>query len=506
MRVGSRLPRVRNVPPYESTLGHAAVDFMAQIGQTLLPWQADIVVDTFGRRADGRWAARDVVILVARQNGKGRVTDAIELAALFLFREPLVLHSAHEFKTSQKTFQRMIEVIESSSWLSSRVAKVSRSKGDEGITLTRTAGGGQLQFVARTEGAGRGFSAERLVFDEAYALTIGQFGAQTPTLATMDNPQITYTTTPPDDKLGPMPSDAMLPSIRRRGHNGDPRVALHEWSPLRGADFADVDVWYDNNPSLGYLIREEFLHDQYRAFAEAGAVAKFGTEHLCDWPVDEHEQWLVISEPDWAAAHDPDSRIEGRRAFALDVTPDRSMGAIGVAGRRADRLRHVEVVAHYPGTGWMVERARQLNEKWRPLPWMVDASGPAGSLIPDLEAAGITVHRMTAQDACGAYGQFYDGIAGKVDPEQPSPRDVRHRGQVPLTTAVAGGATRKVAGGTAWGRLSPTVDISPVVVATNALYGLAKFGGTPPPAGAPSTPPPAGGARELWRPGQRLQI
>lgn len=485
---------------------------MAHIGQTLLPWQADIVVDTFGRRADGRWAARDVVVLAARQNGKGRVTDAIELAALFLLREPLVLHSAHEFKTSQKTFQRMVEVIESSAWLSSRVAAVSRSKGDEGITLTKTAGGGKLQFVARTEGAGRGFTAERLVFDEAYALTVGQFGAQTPTLATMDNPQITYTTTPPDDKLGPMPSDAMLPSIRKRGHDGDPRVALHEWSPERGADFGSVDVWYDNNPSAGYLIREEFLHDQYRAFVAAGAEAKFGTEHLCYWPIGGDEQWLIISEQEWTAALDPDSRIEGHRAFSLDVTPDRSMGAIGVAGRRTDGLRHVEVVAHHPGTGWMVERARQLNERWRPaLPWMVDPV-VAGSLIPDLEKVGIKVHRMTAQDTTAAYGMFYDGIAGKVNvdperPDAPSPRDLRHRGQVPLTAAVAGAAARKVGRGTAWGRASPSVDISPVVVTTNALLGFGRFGGAPAPAAGPSTPPPStGGARELWRPGQRLQI
>ena len=497
------------MPPYDTSLGYEAIDFMEQIGQPLLPWQQSITIDTFGRRADGRWAARDIVVLVARQNGKGRVTDAQELPALFLFREPLILHSAHEFKTSQKTFARLVEVIEASSWLSARVAKVSRSKGDEGITLTRAAGGGILQFVARTEGSARGFSAERIVFDEAYALTIGQFGAQTPTLATMDNPQITYTTTPPDEKLGPMPVDAMLPSIRRRGTQGDPRVALYEWSPPRGADYADVDEWYRCNPSAGYLIREEFLHDQYRAFSAAGAEAKFATEHLGEWPPDGDERWLVIAEDDWSAAYDPTSKIEGARAFAIDVTPDRGMGVIGVAGRRRDGLRHVELVDHKPGTGWIVERARQLQERWRPAAWIVDATGPAGSLIAELEAARLTVSKLSTQEAMAAYGQFYDGVAGKMpDDGSPSPRVVRHIGQGPLTAAVAGAATRKLSGGTAWGRLSTSVDICPLVAATNALYGFNRYYTTAAaPASAPSTRSPVGSdTGQLWRPGQRLQI
>jgi hypothetical protein len=510
VRVGQQVPRVRNVPAYDTTLGREAVDFMIHIGQPLLPWQGDIIVDTFGRRTDGKWSSKHAVVLVSRQSGKGRVTDAQELPALFLLREPLILHSAHEFKTSQKTFQRLIGVIEGSSWLSSRVAKVSRSKGDEGIKLTRAAGGGELQFVARTEGSSRGFSAERLVFDEAYALTVGQFAAQTPTLATLPNPQITYTTTPPDAKLGPLPEDAMLPSIRRRGHKGDPTVALWEWSPGPGDAYGDVETWYACNPSLGYLISEEFLHDQYRSFSEANAVAKFATEHLGKWPEGADAQWLVIPEADWLAACDPDSRIEGRRVMALDVTPDRGMGAIGVAGRRADGLRHIELIAHHPGTGWMVERARQLNGKWRPAAWIVDPAGHAGSLIPDLEAAGITVTRMTAQEAAAAYGQIYDGLSGTV-PDEPgarNPRDVRHRGQGPLTAAVAGADTRKLAGGTAWARISESVDISPVKVVTDALYGFAKFcqGQVSAPAAARSTQPPTGTRSQLWRPGQRLQI
>ena len=46
----------------------------------------------------------EVALIVSRQNGKGSILEALELAALFLddFIPPrgLILHSAHEFKTA----------------------------------------------------------------------------------------------------------------------------------------------------------------------------------------------------------------------------------------------------------------------------------------------------------------------------------------------------------------------------------------------------------------------
>jgi phage terminase large subunit-like protein len=456
---------------------------MTHIGRPLDDWQADIVIDTFGRRPDGLWAARDVVILVARQNGKGGVTEGQELPALFLFREPLILHSAHEFKTSSEAFRRIVDIIEGSDWLSRRVKAISRSKGDEGVELTRAAGGGRLRFVARSLGSGRGFSAGRLTFDEAYALTLGQFAAQTPTLATIDNPQITYTSTPPDEDTGPMPHDAMLPSVRKRGQAGDPRVAYYEWSPPRGHNPADRDLWYDCNPSLGVRIREEFLADQLAAFGAVGeaGLAKFSTEHLGDWPPDGDERWLVISEDAWAGACDPQSALPDKchPAMAIDMTPDRAMTSIGLAGRRADGLRHIELIDHRPGSGWVVARAVALDAKHEPCAWVIDPSGPAGSLIPDLEAAGLTIVKLGAREATQACGQLFDGIAGALpdDPTERSPRDVRHRGQGPITAAVAGATKRVLVGAWAWNRTSPTVVISPLVCLTNALFGLAVHGG-----------------------------
>ena len=61
-----------------------------------------------GERADGKWAAFETALIVPRQNGKGSILEARELAGLFLFGEQLILHSAHEFKTAQEAFRRVL--------------------------------------------------------------------------------------------------------------------------------------------------------------------------------------------------------------------------------------------------------------------------------------------------------------------------------------------------------------------------------------------------------------
>jgi hypothetical protein len=431
-RIGSQTPRVRRVPAYERTHGDEVVDFMAEIGRPLDPWQAAITLDAFAVRLDGLWSAFELLLLLSRQNGKGGVTEAIELGGLFLFREPLIMHSAHQFKTSTAAFRRLQDIIEGSDWLTRRVKMISRSKGDESIELTRQAGGGRLQFVARTLGSGRGLTGSKTVFDEAWALTVGQYAAQTPTLATIPNPQIIYTTTPPDDDIGPVPEDAMLPSVRARGHAGADRIACYEWSPPEEFDPHDREIWYECNPSLGIRISEWFLEKQLDNFEAAGRVDKFSTEHLCVWPLDPNAAgWFVFTEAEWTGCLDGDSVLAGEFAFAFEASHDLAWLSVGAAGRRDDGLRHLELVDRFPAdvgraVGWLKKRLRDPGR--RPVAVCIDPAGPAGYLIPEIEKhCGIEVLKPRAQDVAAWCGSVYVGITGK----ESAARDVRVRGAAP---------------------------------------------------------------------------
>jgi FeS assembly protein IscX len=242
--------------------------------------------------------------LVPRQNGKGGYTEAVELGGLFLFGDQIIMHSAHLFKTAKQSFQRLIDIIDGSDWLTKRVARVMRARGDEEIQLTSKAGGGRLLCFSRSGGAGRGFTGDKTVFDECAYLTVEQYQAATPTLATVPNPQIIYTGTPPDEDIGPMPDDAMMPSVRRRGHAGGDRIALWEWSPPDRFDRTDPQVWAACNPALGRRIPEWFLAKQLDNFTAAGKPAKFDTEHLGVWPRESGAQWLIVPEAEWTDAED----------------------------------------------------------------------------------------------------------------------------------------------------------------------------------------------------------
>jgi len=91
-------PRVESIPDYVSSAGEEAVEFCDSIGLHLDPWQRHVITHALGERRDGRYAAFEVGLIVPRQNGKGAVLEARELAGLFLLDEQLILHSAHEFK------------------------------------------------------------------------------------------------------------------------------------------------------------------------------------------------------------------------------------------------------------------------------------------------------------------------------------------------------------------------------------------------------------------------
>src|ERR1043165_2030810 len=109
-RFGAAVPRLHSAPPYVSTVGGEVADFMAQVGKPGLSWQTAVIGDAFGVRDDGKWAAREVCVLEARQNGKGWITEAQELGGLYLLRERKIIHSAHLFDTSREAFKRLIDI------------------------------------------------------------------------------------------------------------------------------------------------------------------------------------------------------------------------------------------------------------------------------------------------------------------------------------------------------------------------------------------------------------
>ena len=443
------------------------MELAASAGLVLDPWQAQVLIDALGERPDGSWSAFEVGLVVPRQNGKGGAIEARELAGLFLFGEKLIMHSAHEFKTATEAFRRIEELISGCDDMRRRVKRVSNTNGKEGIELRS---GARLQFVARSDKSGRGFTGNLNVLDEWFAGTAEQMAALLPTMSAVRNPQIWYTSTPP------LAAATELVALRKRGVACEPRVAYFEWSPPETwtptpkhlpPTGEDRVMWAATNPALGIRISEEFVEGERRAMPDE----MFARERLGVWPPEADGTWQVIRESEWRSRGDLSSGIEGLMAFAVDVTPDRKYASIGVAGRRPDGQRHVEVVEHRPGTSWVVARAAELVERHDPCAFVIDASSPAGSLLSELIDAGVEVAQVSSRQLGQACGQLYDGITGDAP-------DVWHLDQPELAAALSGAMERPLGDSWAWGRKVSTVDISPLVAVTLALWGHATYAST----------------------------
>lgn len=471
---GVQTPRVFTTPPtFLSSAGQAAVELAAMAGLHLLPWQQHVLDVGLREREDGTWSAFECVVNVPRQNGKGAIIEARELAGLFLLKEHLIIHSAHEFKTSRVAFQRIQSLILGCPDLRKRVKRILNNTTETSITLVT---GQSLQFIARSGGSGRGWTGDCNILDEAMILGDDAMGALMPTMSAIENPQLWYL-----GSAGIGHPSVQLGRLRRRAlaavESGepDPSLAYFEWSvdPHRAEcssgcsehDSADDPAaWATANPSLGYLITPTFVRNE-RASLGSGGVFERERLGVGDYPSDEADMWQVIGEDAWRALADGSSEPADPVAFAVDVTPERSHASIGVAGTSGEAA-HVEVVDHRPGTAWVVERVAELAERWSPRAIVVDAGGPAGSLVSDLQKRGLEVLVPKVREVAQACGMFFDAVA-----EQ----QIVHLDQAPLSTALAGAQQRPLGDAWAWARRGVSVDISPLVAVTLAAWGLRTF-------------------------------
>ncbi|MEU0359926.1 terminase [Streptomyces cyaneofuscatus] len=479
---GVQLPRLFTAPSYSSSAGQEAIELAAHAGLILDEWQQHALRVGLGERPDGSWAAFEVAVNVPRQNGKGGIIEARELAGLYLLGERLILHSAHEFKTSIEAFRRIVALVTNCDSLRKRVKAIRRTTGEEAIELLN---GQRLRFLARSGGSGRGFTGNCNILDEDMILGDDAMGALMPTMAAVKDPQVWYF-----GSAGIGSPSQQLARLRRRALAAvelgvpDPSLAYMEWSidpHLRECPTGCTD--HDDplsplsvakaNPALGYRLTLE--HTERERLTMSDEI--FARERLGvgDYPTDGEDTWRVIDEDVWRALADATSTMADPVAFALDTTPERSHTAICAAGANGDS-KHVEFIDHRPGTGWAPERLAELVVKWSPCAVVIDEGGPAGSLVPavrkalrdaglsDDEVENLLVIPKTRQVAAAA-GQFFDGVAeGRIV----------HLDQAPLATALAGADKRPIGDGWGWARRGVSVDISPLVGCTLAAWGHAE--------------------------------
>jgi hypothetical protein len=466
VKIGSQRPQILNLPSGHraNAQGLDAVELAAEAGLLLDDWQAWLLTESLSESTPGKWSAFEVAVVVPRQNGKGSLLEARQLAGLFNLREPLQVHTAHEFKTCFEHFLRITNLIEGCPDMERQVQRVRRGAGEQAIELKT---GQRLRFLARSGGSGRGLSGDAVYLDEAFALTAAQIGALLPTLSARPNPQVWYTSSAP--KI----SSEVLHNLCRRGREGQSsRLLFAGWGVERTDDPADTANWFKANPALGIRISEEFVaaeFDAMRSMPEEFARERLGVgdlqataARLVKLPAD---KWAATVGPDLDAAASID-------VISFDVDVDGAKSSVAIASGSLSSP-YVEVIDHRDGVGWLPARLAELVLKFTPTVVGVNGAGPAGAQIgPVLSAfseAGISADLLVQlntnayKQACGGF--YSDVIEGRLR---------RPAGQGPLDVAAGDAAERVLGDSWAWERRS-SVAISPLVAVTVARALLPVF-------------------------------
>lgn len=468
---GRREPTYLVLPQVDTIgqLADEAVEFCRSIGLLLDPWEEDVLRWSLAEVRPGEWAAEEIDLVVPRQNGKGAILEARELAGLWLTGEEMIAHSAHRVQIAREHQRRMMLHIENHRELERDVMRILQGNGFEQIELRN---GARLLFVSRAKGSGRGGSGDCTVLDESYYLT--DLAASTPALAAAPNPQVWFTSSHPLDDA---PS-THLRSIVKRGRSlarsgADPGPLIYaEWctTPDKAGTRQGL---IEANPGLGYRVRERFVMNTERS---ALAESDWHRERFGIYDDQEGGAWAVIDLDHWRACHDRGSGMRGFAGLidpvvmAVDCAPDRAWSAIAAAGevyaqpgdtQPIPGIIGVELVDFREGTTWLADRAIDLQDRWTPRGWVLDPRSHAGSISKQMTDAGCQVREIKMVEKVDAWGSLLDAVETHT---------IAHQDQPDLTAAAAGAISRRYAEAELWDRQAGT-QLCPLVAACLAAWG-----------------------------------
>lgn len=439
-------------------------------GVTFDRWQDDLGRLVLGKRADGLYAASigGVILAIPRQVAKTWFVLRLLFALCILFPGLRVLWTAHHTATLSNTFR-------AASGLARRrkVAPyvgnpeggtgIRRGSGKEAILFKN---GSSIFFGAREQGFGRGFDEIDVeVFDESQILSekaLDDMVAATNQARHAHGALLFYMCTPP------RPTDPGEAITNRRadalsGESED--TLLVECSADADADPDDQAQWRKANPSFP---RRTPLVSMLRLRKNLLSVESWLREALGIWDSDVARAVYPLER--WDKLARAKSRIPrgAHLVFAVDVSWDRQLAHIAVAGVRKNGSRHVQVVAAVEpsdAAAWIEKRVGTLA----PLAIAVQGSGaPASSLVKDLDNVGVPVRLLTGGDMAKAHGAMFDAIrAGRLS----------HLGEPEVRQQIATAVTRNI-GAVVLDRMKSPIDISGLVAITEALWVLEELVGS----------------------------
>lgn len=391
---GSPVPRLWTPPLRELTpdtsYGFDLIDFARDVcGTPFDEWQVWLAIHVGELLEDGRPRFRQVLILVARQNGKTYFGETLIKYWLFIEIIPLVLGTSTDRSYAKRTWSAICEQAKDNEWLAVDLGpKAQRlTIGEESLT---TLNGAEYIFAANNGRAGRSTTLHRWLADELREhRTRDAWDSASKAMNAVPTAQIIAITNQGDNE------SVVLDSLRTPAieyietGQGDHRLGLFEWSAEDGADPTDPHALAAANPNFVHRLDPDALLADARRAVKAGGeeLTGFRTEVLCQRvdlldPAIEPAAWKN-------GGSDEPLSLAGYRQYVaacLDVSLDGSHATL-VAAAVIDGLVHTEVVHAWDGYGCLkLVRAElpALVAKVKPRAFGWFPKGPAASVAADL--------------------------------------------------------------------------------------------------------------------------
>lgn len=397
----------------------------------------------------GFFAYREVRVTMMRQSSKTTSLMCLKIDRGLNFAD----HGPQRIQYSAQTGKDGREKMLDDEWPVIRKSKVRaafleprRSNGNEAF---RFKNGSLILNLASDQASGHGKTTDLGIIDEAFA-DVDDRREQSiiPAMATKEWAQLWVASTA--GTAGSLYLKRKVDTGRAAVEAGSrDGVAYFEWSVPDDEDIDSPDVWAKYMPAYGLTISDRAIRHARDTMTEG----EFRRAWCNQWTVTNER---VLPYEDWTAVCSPDVEPDGDIGFAVDVAPERSSAAI-VASDDNSRL---ELVDHRQGVGWLNARVVELAQRWSSTV-TVDTASPAHSFADEWERLGVRVNRLSSREMAGACGTFYDAVVNHT---------VSIKSDARLDAAAAG-ASKRVSGDVwYWARKDKSVDVSPIVAASIALW------------------------------------
>ena len=453
---------------YTRTEGGVASKMADLYGLPPLPWQRTILNDWLAIDEHGKLLNSLCVLNVPRQNGKTGVSDPRETWGL-VGRGEWILHTAQEYQTAQKAFDRLRQKFGSQKndpdaqfpELNELVKKYTTSANQMVLDLKN---GGHIEFRTRGSNSdmGRGGTFDLVVIDEAQSYTDAQDAALSPlnSAAPHGSPQTILMGTVPEPTAAY--KGEKFASIRASLHN-DPYAGacIHEWAVQEIGDVSDKERWFRTNPSLGYHLLEAALEKDMRMMNPE----TFAREHL-GWWASISGKSNPIPEKLWNACKNEKPSKDGLVVYAVKFSPDGSTGSLAAChkGKGKPFIYVIDNRSLNGGLAWFVDTLAANHKKAAQI--VIDGQSNAQALNDRLLEARVpakTILRPKTSDVIAANALLVSAIRENT---------IEHYGQPALDMSATQSAKRRIGVNGGWGfQSTENVDATLIEACALAFWG-----------------------------------